>query len=318
MKRNSLIADACAGALMLLLMGCKLQPGASRHGEGDPTKVYRLRLNPAVGSSYAYTIANTSEFQMEVNDKKVDNKSKSTVDLSYKVGRDSSSDLVLDIVYDHIHVYSKNGDTETDLDADKKETTDPVEKLLGSLKGVTIRAAVSPRGEMRPVKGYDEIKRRVMAGFAPGDTYSRTIAEQQWDQRIKQGLLEKNMEQLFRLFPDSAVHVGDTWHMNTVQQEEISLDIGSTYTLQDIKDGVAIVRSLGTIRSNNSTGNLNGYSFTVDLTGEQDGSFEIETSTGMVLHSSIESTIRGEMEMLGKKVPMKIHSTVNMLGRRTK
>jgi len=269
-----------------------------------------------VGSTYYYSITNESAFRMEVDDKKVDNQNKSTVGLSYKVGKDSAGDYLLDIVYDKVHVHTRNGDSEDDLDAEHADNSiNQVEKLLGYLKGATIKVVLGPGGEMRSVTGYEAIKEKIMAGFRSDDTYSKTIAEQQWDQRIKAGLIQKNMEQLFRIFPDSAVHVGDKWRLKTEEHNEVNLRINSEYTLKSIHDGVAVIRSEGEISSEDSTGNAMGYNFAMSLKGRQEGQFEVQMATGMVVSSALESHIEGDVDMMGRKAPIKISSKVEVLGR---
>lgn len=254
---------------------------------------------------------------MEADDKKVDNQSKSTVGVKFVIGKDSIGDFLLNMVYDKIHIYSKNGDTESEMDADNAlGSLDPVEKLLGILKGAAIEAVLSPRGELRSVKGYDEIKGKIMASFNPNDTYSKTIAEKQWDQKIKEGLIKKNMEQLFKIFPDSAVHVGDKWQLSSIEKDEIDMSIKTSYTLKDIHDGVAVIESEGKISSENSTGNAMGYDFTAVLTGKQEGEFEMEISTGMLLTSKIDSRMEGELTIMGRKVPITIRSTAKIEGKK--
>jgi len=52
------------------------------------------------------------------------------MEVTYTIGKDSSGDILLNIVYDKIHLYAKNGDTEEEQDADKAaESTNPVEMV---------------------------------------------------------------------------------------------------------------------------------------------------------------------------------------------
>src|SRR6266404_3316427 len=127
------------------------------------------------------------------------------------------------------------------MDADKAEGSgDPAEKMLGLLKGINIQAVVNPARQIKSLKGIDEIRDKVMANFNPGDTYGRSMAGKQWDERVKEGLVKNNIEQLFKIFPDSAVHVGDRWKLSATE----------------IVDGTAVVHSEGEINSDHSTGEM--------------------------------------------------------------
>jgi hypothetical protein len=305
---------------IFFIISCKIQPGSDRRNEdGNPDRVYKLRLNPTTGSTYYYTITNGSEFRMEVDGKKIDKENKSTVAVSYGIDKDSVGDLLLTMVYDKIHFYSKNKDGATDLDAGNAESSqDPVEKLMSIVKGATITAVINPKGEIQSIKGYDELKSKLLASFNPNDTYSKAIAEKQWEERIKEGMIKKNVEQLFKIFPDSAVHVGDKWKLGSVQKDEMNLAIKNSYTLTGIRDGVAVIRSEGDITSDNASGSTMGYAFTADIKGKQEGEYEMETATGMLLTSKISADIEGEMSMMGRKIPITIHSTMKMEGKRMK
>jgi hypothetical protein len=305
---------------VLIINACKTQPNSNRHySDNDPNKIYRLQLNPKAGAQYTYTINKETEFELEVEGKKVDNKRRATMDVTYTIGKDSAGDVVLNMVYDKIHLYTKTGDKETDMDADKAEgSADPSEKMLGLLKGINIQAVVSPAGQIKSLNGFDEIKDKVLASFSPGDAYGRSMAGKQWDERVKEGLVKNNIEQLFNIFPDSAVHVGDRWKLSATQKEGINLHSQSSFQLKEIVDGTAVVHSEGEISSDHSTGEMGGATFTADLKGKQDGEFEMETATGMLLSSNIHSSIAGTMNMMGRDVPMTIRTDTKMQGRKLK
>ena len=257
---------------------------------------------------------------MEVQDKPLYNVNKSAVGISYFTDRDSAGNLILHTVYEKIHFHSKNGDTETDLDTEHTgESKDPVEELLGILKNDTITVVVSPMGETRSIRGYEEMKTRLLNKIsAGGNAYLRSTAEKQFDQRIKEGLIKNTMQQFLNIFPDSAVHVGDRWKINTTQQDQLKLNISSSFQLKDIVDGRATIISQGDVTSAGSSGVISGYDYTADLKGQQHGQFEIEIATGMLLNSSISSDIEGSLSVMGREVPVKLHTAIKMEGKKLK
>jgi Family of unknown function (DUF6263) len=315
MKKNFILS-----VLILSLFSCKIQPGSNRHyDDNNPKKVYHLQLNPTDGSQYVYSVIRSTEFEMEVDGKKVDNKNRSQMEVTYTIGRDSMGDIVLNTVYNKIHLYTKNGDTEQEEDADKgDESTDPAEKMLGILKDAKLRVVVSAAGVVKSMQGDEEIKSKLMAAFSPGDTYAKTIAAQQWDQRIKAGLIKDNMQELFRLFPDSAVHVGDRWKLSSIQHVDIDLTNNSSFQLKEIVDGTAVIRSDGDITSGQSAGSMNGTPYSSDLKGKQQGELEMEVATGMLLSSSSEAQITGTISSMGREIPVTISISMKVEGRKLK
>lgn len=321
MKKNLVLYRFYFGLIVLgPVVSCKTHPNSARYyDDNNPKKVYHLHLNPPAGAQYTYTVTRATEFETEVDGKKVDNKNRSQMEVTYTVGKDSSGDFLLDIVYNKIHLYSKNGDAEEEQDADKAtESTDPVEKALGILKGASLQAVVSAGGQIKSIQGDQAIKDKLLAEFSPGDTYAKTIASQQWDRQVKEGLLKNNMEQLFNIFPDSAVHVGDRWKLSSTQNEQIKLVNRSSSQLKEIVDGTAVIRSVGEISSDSSSGSLNGTPYTADLKGKEEGDAAMETTTGMLLSSSSESQIIGTISSMGRDVPVTISISSKLEGHRVK
>ncbi len=304
--------------VLLVAVSCKTHPdSARRYEDNDPKKVYHLRLNPTIGSKYTYTITKGSEFELEVDGKKVDNKSQSTMDITYTIGRDSAGNLLMNMAYNKIHLYTKNGDKETEMDADNTETPeDPVEKMLALLKGTNLQAVLTPGGQMISLNGYDAVKEKVLGMFNPGDTYMKQMAGKQWDQRIKENLIRGNMDQFFRIFPDSAVHVGDRWKLNNTQNDQIALTSLGSYQLKSIEDGTAVIHSEGRISADNAKGEMNGYQVASDLKGDQQGEFDMEAASGMLLRGFVDSKMAGTLEVMGRDIPVTISTSLKMEGRK--
>jgi hypothetical protein len=319
MKQMSAVHRLYIGLIVLVFaVACKIQPGSARHyDDNNPTRVYHLRLNPTVGSQYEYTVTRSTEFHLEAEGKKVDNISRSTIVMTYSTDRDSAGDILLKLVYNKIHLYSKDGDTEEEQDADKAaESTDPVEKMLGILKGANLRAVVSPAGQVKSMQGDDEIKHKLLEGFGPDEAYAKGIASQQWDRQVKEGLLKNSMEQLFNIFPDSAVHVGDRWKLSSTQHEQIDLVTNASCQLKEIVDGTAVIRTEGDISSDHGAGTLNGANYTADLKGKEESDLAMETTTGMLLSNTSDWKITGTISSMGRDVPVTINISIKIAGRK--
>jgi hypothetical protein len=317
-ENNKSLGTFLSLVAFFFLTDCKTHPDSARYyDDNNPKRVYHLRLSPPVGAQYVYSVTRSSEFETEVDGKKVRNKNEAKIEMTYTVNRDSSGNILLGIVYNKIHLYSKNGDIEEEEDADKAgESTDPVEKALGILKSANLHAVISSAGQIKSMQGDGAIKDQLLAGFSPADTYAKTIATQQWDRQVKEGLLRKNMEQLFNIFPDSAVHVGDRWKLSSIQHEQIDLVDKSSCQLKEIIDGTAVIKSVGEITSNNSGGSMNGTPYTADLKGKSEGSEEMDVTTGMLLGCVSNSEIKGTISSLGRDIPVTINISMKIEGRK--
>jgi Family of unknown function (DUF6263) len=304
--------------LVLILLhsiaGCKTSPNADKQFVNSrEDKIYKLRLNAPNGSSYKYDIRNETEMKLEVDDKKVDNINRTTVEVRYLINKDSLGDYNVQINYDKIHLYTKNGDAETDADATKASySINAVEKMLGILKDAAMVATVSPSGEVKSVKGYKELGAKLLSGVTGADANSKSMAQAQWDKIIGEGVIKKNMKDLFSYFPDSAVHIGDKWKINSKQKGEIPFDIVTSYRLREVNDGIASLNVDADMTSEPGSINYQGMDVTADLKGEQEGEYQMDIKTGMLKSCEINSKVKGNMQVMGRDIPITIITKIKM------
>jgi hypothetical protein len=256
---------------------------------------------------------------MELNDKKLDNLNRAEVGVNYEISKDSSGNFILNMKYDKIKLHSKKGDEESDMDAANAPTSfDPAEKMLGILTEANLAATISPAGEVKSVSGYKEMTDKIIAGFNSSDANEKNIVKARLEKLIEVGVIRKNMGQLFKIFPDSAVHVGDKWKIKSKENAEFNLNAENSYTLKEIKDSIAFIFSETEMASDSATSNIMGYDVMADLKGKQHGEYEVETKTGMLSNAKITADIEGTIQLMGRDVPVNITMSVKINGHKLK
>ena len=304
------------------LTSCQTQQrGNTDSDKFDAGKTIRLRLNPATGSGYYYDIVNETDIDVEVDNKKVDSHNKTEAGVTYSINVDSAGNYLFSSVYDKLHISSQKGDIKTELDATNGSISpNPVERMLGMLKDATINVTITPMGNVIDMSGYKEIGEKLISGFSKYDIAGRKAAREEWETNIGNGLIKKNFDQLFKIFPDSAVHLGDTWKLIYREQGDLSYNVTGQYKLKAINAEIAVIESTGKIStSENSTNALKlEGSPSANLTGNQSAEFEIETKTGMVINCRIKTALEGTIVTLGREVPVKAKMTVKVSGKKIK
>jgi hypothetical protein len=220
--------------------------------------------------------------------------------------------------FDKIHLYSKTGDNIKEMDADNTLSGDPVVKLLGVLKEIVFQSTLDSNGEVVILSGFKEISDKIIAAFPSTDPATRNALETELNKTIGEKLVKQNTSQLFQTFPDTPVHIGSTWKLTTKQQGDLTSMVDNLFTLKAINDNIAVIESHGTITTENATSNIGGLSNNVvsNLKGEQEGEYEIETKTGMLINSHVKSNITGTIQVKSRTIPIKIKSSVKMSGKK--
>jgi hypothetical protein len=322
MNLKSLLIFSCTLFLFSCQPSSKDKKSASKSSNEDlntPDNTNNVSYNAHISfndhSQYVYSIVNETAIELKVNDKTVDVLHKSDVGLIYDVQKDSAGNFVLNLRYDKIYLFTKNGDNEVELDAAHSAATlDPTERMLGLLKNAKISATINSTGKVLAINGYKELGEKILASF--NDENARNMAKAQWEKVVGEGMIKKNIEQLFSVLPDTTKKVGDVWKRNTLQKGEIDMNVSSTFTLKEIDGGIATIESEGEMSSEPGESNVMGYTVTNNFQGNQQGEFEVETQTGMVLKNNTTSRLKGAMQLMGKEVPVTMKTTITMKGKK--
>ena len=301
--------------LIIVCIGsCKVNPDSNKNYD-DKSKVYKLHLNPSTASRYYYDISNQTEISVELNNNKSKSLNKTTAGFFYDISKDSSGNFLVKVQYDKLHLYSKKDDIESDVDADNAAATlNPLEKMLGTLRGAKISATINSKGDVTNIRGYKEIGDKIFSELNFTDDNTRNMAKDQWEKMIGDGIVKNNMDEMFKVFPDSAVHIGDSWKINNVQN---GLNLKNIYKLKTISDDIAIIESEGVINSDSLSTGLAGLNFLPgELKGDQQGQYEMESKSGMLISVKIKATVSGEISVGGSQVPITIAILVKINGRK--
>ena len=278
------------------LLFCKDQ------GRNAETQIYKLGLHLKAGSKYYYTINNKTETRLEVNGKKTENSNTSQVGLLYEILSDTAGGFLLRITYDSFHIVTKSGDTETEMDAANAAfSLNPAERLLAGLKGSSLLVQINNKGEVLVVSGYKEIADKLMANIKITTEMERQQVQTQLYEMLGEGFVKNNLAQGLNLFPDSALHTGDSWVKKSSQTSALKLDVTNRYTLNDVENNIAEIKSASEITSSNSAVNLMSVETRADLKGDGESTYKIDLETGMLLIEKSVISIEGNVEMMQKR-----------------
>lgn len=253
---------------------------------------------------------------MELNDQQTEMTNKTHIGMICEMHKDTAGRHLITLTYDTFHIVTgKNGDVQEI--SSLASSYDPAEKLLGSLKGISLTVILDSPGHILSITGSQEVVRTIMARMNGVDEHTAKQARDLVAKFAGESFIKNNMEQLFEALPDTAVYIGDTWTSKTSQSDDLPYESIATYTLTSVADGMAQVESASQISSGkeNKT-NLMGYDVSTNLRGEQSGSYEVEERTGRVVKSRTETDIKGTLELVGKTVPVRINTIRTIAARK--
>jgi hypothetical protein len=296
-------------AVVLFMLSC---------GNAGDGRKYQFALKLSPGQKFYFDLSNEMRSKIAVDDKKVENRSLANIGLIYEVLKDSAGSYSVRIVYDKIRVKLKDNKGEQQLDADNAVSSfDPVEKMLGNLKGASLVVTLDKKGNIRDIAGSREIAEKVMSGVRGQGMYMEQSMEQLMSQFAGDIFVRNNLAQSFRLFPDSGIHIGDSWNQQYTQTADINFEADAKYTFTRIKNGLAEIEMASTIaNAKNQQTSVMGQQVASDIKGKHNGIIRIDTATGLLLNQSTSTAMEGTVQVMGRQMPIELNLKRQMNGRK--
>ncbi len=278
----------------------------------DSTTVAPLTLHYKLGAKIYYTISSEDETTVETSAKTVKKDTKTSFGLIYEVVKDSGNQYLLKITFDKIHTHIKKDDVEQDLDADNaKISIDPTERILGGMKGASLWVTMTSMGKILKVDGYKAMSDSLLnATGVAANNQDVASFQKQMEKLVGEEFIKSILEQGAGLFPDKPVYEGDTWNRKETQTiGGLKVNASTTYKLKSIDDGIANLTAETDIDNQEADLQTMGYTVSTSLQGDENSNYQIESTTGFLISSKQESSLKGTIQMMGQEIPIKIKTT---------
>ncbi|MBN9295700.1 MAG: hypothetical protein J0I41_01760 [Filimonas sp.] len=297
MKKTNNFLFLFAAFAALLLSACK--------GGGS----YDLKFNPAAGSKYKYTVTMNQKLQQTVQGQTKDMDNATEIYATYEVQAGSGTDKVLKLTYDRFKGTASGMTFDTDVADSAGTSGNPMSAIFSSMKGQSISMTVSAKGEVKEVKGVEELLDKMVANM-PGDSATKPMMKENIKKLMGEDYMKSMMEQSFKIYPAGAVKIGDNWKTDMEMKNGIALKLANTFTLKSVENNVAKLD----VKSDISSGSMEmmGMKIETDLKGTQTGTFDLDVPTGMATSGDITQEISGNMKVMGMEMPMKIQTKMKI------
>lgn len=181
-----------------------------------------------------------------------------------------------------------------------------MDKLNEKLRGKFVILKMDKTNTVTSVSGFESIMLPDSTDAAARAAMEKMFSKEQFNSMF--GMM-------FKLYPDKPVKVGDSWNRESeLEMGNIKMKIKMKQTLLEVKDGVAVIDIKGLIDGKGKM-NQGGVSVDMDLSGGQNGKVNITMNNGYVKSGSYKMDVKGNMEVMGQKVAVKIISDYLVKGK---
>jgi hypothetical protein len=183
-----------------------------------------------------------------------------------------------------------------DYDSAKQTTPPPGAEPFAALLGQSYVVRISPKGEVLEINGVEEMQaavRKKLPAGAQGDP-AMSVLSQFLDKNSLKQMIEGELD----VYPGKPVEVGESWNKKRVVTPMFELTIDSKWTLQKLENGVAIIATTSTSRSDaNKPVETGGMKMRFDLAGTQGGTIRMQEATGLILLGQAQQQLKGEIKL---------------------
>ncbi len=181
-------------------------------------------------------------------------------------------------------------------DSAKQTTPPPGAEPFAALLGQSYIIRITPKGEVLDVNGVEELQAAVRKKLPAGAEAGPALGA--LSQYLDKNSIKQMLESALGVYPDKPVEVGESWSKKRVFSPMFELTIDSKWTLQKLEDGVAIIATTSSSRSNaNKPVEAGGMKMRFDLAGTQDGTIRMQQATGLILLGQAQQQLKGEIKL---------------------
>ena len=246
-----------------------------------------LKFNLQKGKQYSYTME--TSMQQQLQEKQVS----SEMDWKYRLQvldriREVSS---VKVTYDRIAMSMDMGGQKIKFSSEDEVSKQfnpfqMMSTILSKLKGKSFTMQVTEAGEITSISGFDKIGEEVVAELQLPEQM-KTQALSVFRNRFNDAEVKQNFSQVFAIFPQKAVGVGDTWKKTSNSRiGNFEGKSTTTFTVKQVKDNRVTL-----------TGNSRVTTDSASTSGKQNATIVVDANTGLVLKNNFQLTVSGEQKL---------------------
>ncbi|MBL7766013.1 MAG: hypothetical protein JNJ58_07975 [Chitinophagaceae bacterium] len=279
------------------LFACK-DNGTGENKSSGSGEAVTLRLNFKQGEKFHYDMTTVQNITQTMMGKDMSVKQEMGFGFNYEVKSAEKEMYQVMVTYDRIRMKQDNPMMQVNFDTDDPATMkDGKFTALADLKGKSFTLTLNHYGDVTGISGLESLSNSLgQSGMS--DTSMMNM-----------------MEMSFKIYPEKAMKVGDTWKKDMTNDlgGMLKMKIANEYELLSVKDGMAEIGVKSVITSEPGAAK---QEMEMTLNGTQNGSMKVDVTTGMMLNSNFKQDITGKASTQGMEIPMKIKSDISAIGKK--
>ncbi|MEH6307296.1 DUF6263 family protein [Olivibacter sp. CPCC 100613] len=291
-----------------LLVSLTMAKAGNKTGEEIAKQAVLLKMNLKKGASYLFSTNIDQLVNQEVMGNQMDIKQQTKVDYLYEVLESNAQGMKIKSTYQTMAINMETPQGAFKFDSESKENPESPLKAVGNMVGKSFLMYLSPEGEVTKVEGMQDILNSI-----GGEETTQQLLKQQFSDSAFMNMMNVSLN----IYPNKEIKPRETWQKDFKMPMAgmMEMDLQNQYTLTGIQGKQADIAvhsavKLSPIASDSPLGSME-----INLNGTQEGTIQVDVSTGLINASTINQQINGDISAQGMKIPMKITSKITLTGK---
>ena len=221
-------------------------------------------------------------------------------------GVDASGNMKVATRYEFVRLRQKGPAGALEYDSTNPPKQIPqAAKSFAALVGLGFTATITPTGKVTAVEGLDAMFAELLRKLELPDGPSKAAVQRILTEQFGEPAMKEHLENMFTLYPDAPVAVGESWQRRVVVTKGFPVVIDGTCTLKDRSGGTAHIEAKAMLSPNEAAGpvELGTGRMSYELKGEQSGTAEVDEATGWTRSITTTQLVSGTLRFQGSGTP---------------
>ena len=193
--------------------------------------------------------------------------------------------------------FKQAGPMPVDYDSSQQTTSPSGAEGFAALLGQSYTVRLNPKGEVLDMNGVAEMAKAVREKLPPGTDLSSSgnPLASLLDEESLRGLTESASA----VYPDKLVNSGDSWARTRAIKQGMAMINETKWTLQGRQGGMATIQATSALKvdPNEPPLEMQGMAMKFDLSGNQEGTIQMEETTGLIRKQSGRQELKGQIKI---------------------
>jgi len=264
-------------------------------------KKFDLKLKLKKGQKFGLKMVTNQKMAQTMMGQEQKMNQMTAMEMSFEVlAVDDNQNVSIKTTYLNIHIKMEGPMGVMEYDSTKPPqpgAENPMSAMYKAMVGQSFAMKLTPKGRILDIKGMDEMIAKMIEQMAVDEAMKQHIKEMM-NNFINEDKMMETSGNMVAALPPKPVGIGDSWTSKISVAIGFPMEIDTTNTLTDHKNGTVTIDTTARIDTGDDAKptEMGPMKMTMKMKGTQKGTIRIDEATGWLVHSKTDVNFTGQFQ----------------------